>query len=443
MSEVKSISQVLLEYESAIEILESADRQPTSTDVLGVLMKRDALQSLVLKNAELLTDFYPEKVIAIADLDKRLKKQQHVIVKLVKLSEWRAILEPTEKHWWWFFPSQWDRFDWLWNTLSIAALAVSLSLLINTSTKILSGGATSGTTLVVVGQSFLTLLAGGGALTQAGKEGYEKALIRLHIDKNFWQEISCGLSLLLMCSLFGINYSLPNWAIAVNRNGVENYKNKRIESAKGDFERAIAMRPDYGEARYNLGWLYEEINDLDKAKAQYELAVQGDLQKFDKEVNHLKALNNLGRLYILKKEYGTAVLFLNQGIQESESTKSMTSGENSSEGGVYYSEGGIYYNLRKNMGWARLMQERYAESEVQLRSAIALNPKRSFAYCLLAQVVEAKEPSNQAIALEFWTKCISYATPRDFSQSEGDDWYGLANKRLDKAFSNKDTSKDK
>jgi hypothetical protein len=37
---------------------------------------------------------------------------------------------------------------------------------------------------------------------------------------------------------------------------------------------------------------------------------------------------------------------------------------------------------------------------------------------------------NQAIALELWTKCISSATPRDFSQSEGDDWYGLANKRL-------------
>jgi tetratricopeptide (TPR) repeat protein len=289
---------------------------------------------------------------------------------------------------------------------------------------------------VVVGQSFLTLLAGGGALTQAGKEGYEKALIRLHIDKDFWQEISCGLSLLLMCSLFGVNYSLPNWAIAVNQSGIENYNNKRIESAKSDFERAIAMRPDYGEAHYNLGWLYEELNDLDKAKAQYELAVQGDPQKFDQGVNHLKALNNLGRLYILKKEYGAAVLFLSQGIQESESTKSMTLGENSSEGGVYYS-------LRKNMGWARLMQERYVEAEVELRSAIKLDPNRSSSYCLLAQVLEAKEPKNQAIALDFWTKCISVATPKDFSQSEGDDWIGLANKRLDKMYSNKDTSKSK
>jgi tetratricopeptide (TPR) repeat protein len=432
MSEVKSVSQVLLGYKSALEKLEAKDRKASSSDALVVLMKRDALQALLTDRSELLTG----NLIALADLDKRLKKQKKLIVKLLKLSQWRAILEPPEKHWWWFFSSKCDKLDWLCNVGSILFLAVSLGLLINTSTRILSGGATSGNTVIVVLQSVLPLLAGGGAFTQAGKEAYEKILIGWQIDKQFWQEISCGLSFLVLCVLFGINNSLPNLAITVNRNGVENYKNKRIESAKGDFERAIAMRPDYGEARYNLGWLYEEINDLDKAKAQYELAVQGDLQKFDQGVNHLKALNNLGRLYILKKEYGTAVLFLNQGLQESESTKSMTSGENSSEGGVYYS-------LRKNMGWARLMQERYAESEVQLRSAIALDSKRSSAYCLLAQVLEAKEPNNQAITIEFWTKCISYATSRDFSQSEGDDWYGLANKRLDKAFFNKDTSKDK
>ena len=432
MSEVKSVSQVLLGYKSALEKLEAKDREPSSSDALVVLMKREALQALLIDRSELLTG----NLIAIADLDKRLKKQKNVIVKLVKLSEWRSILEPPEKHWWWFFSSKWERFDWLWNAGSILFLAVSLGLLINTSTRMLSGGATSGNTVIVVLQSVLPLLAGGGAFTKVGKESYEKILISLQINKQFWQEISCILSFSVLCVLFGVNYSLPNWAIAVNRSGLENYNNKRIESAKADFERAIAMRPDYGEAHYNLGCLYEELNDLDKAKVQYELAVQGDPQKFDKGVNHLKALNNLGRIYILKKEYGTAVRFLSQGIQESESTKSMTSRENSSEGGVYYS-------LRKNMGWARLMQERYVEAEVQLRSAIALDPKRSPAYCLLAQVLEAKEPKNQAIALEFWTKCISVATPRDFSQSEGDDWYGCANKRLDRKSCNKDISKDK
>lgn len=432
MSEVKSVSQVLLGYKSALEKLETKYPEPSSTDVLVVLMKREDLQALLSEHSELLT----ADLIAIADLDKRLKRQKNVIAKLIKLSEWRSILAPPENHWWWFFSSKWERFDWLWNAGSILFLAVSLGLLLNTSTRLLSGGATSGNTVFVVLQSVLPLLAGGGVFTKVGKEAYEKILISLQIDKQFWQEISCGLSFLVLCVLFGVNSTLPNWAITVNRSGIENYNNKRIESAKADFERAIAMRPDYGEARYNLGWLYEELNDLDNAKVQYELAVQGDPQKFDHVITYLKALNNLGRLYILKKEYGTAVRFLSQGIQESESTKSMTSGENSSEAGVYY-------NLRKNMGWVRLMQERYVEAEVHLRSAIALDSKRSSAYCLLAQVLEAKEPKNQAIGLELWTKCISSATPRDFSQPEGDDWYGLANKRLDKTFSNKDASKDK
>jgi len=71
-------------------------------------------------------------------------------------------------------------------------------------------------------------LACGGAFTQAGKEAYEKILIGFQIDKQFWQEISCGLSLLVLCILFGVNKSLENWAIAVNRSGVEHYKNKRI-----------------------------------------------------------------------------------------------------------------------------------------------------------------------------------------------------------------------
>jgi tetratricopeptide (TPR) repeat protein len=432
MSEVKSVSQVLLVYKSALEKLEAKYPKPSSTDALVVLMKREELQALLSERSELLTD----DLLEIADLDKRLNQQKNVIVKLIKLSEWRSILEPPEKHWWWFFSSKWERFDWLWNAGSILFLAVALGLLLNTSTRLLSGGANSENTVIVVLQSVLPLLAGGGAFTKVGKEAYEKILISLQIDKQFWQEISCGLSFLVLCVLFGVNSALPNWAIAANQSGIANYNNKRIESAKADFESAIAMRPDYGEAHYNLGWLYEELNDLDNAKVQYELAVQGDLQKFDQGANHLKALNNLGRIYILKKEYGTAVRFLNQGIQESANNKSMTSWDNSSDGGVYY-------NLRKNMGWVRLMQERYVEAEAQLRSAIALEPKRSSAYCLLAQVVEAKEPKNQVIALEFWTKCISFATPRDFSQSEEDDWYGLANKRLDRAFSNKDASKDK
>jgi tetratricopeptide (TPR) repeat protein len=284
-------------------------------------------------------------------------------------------------------------------------------------------------------------MAGGGALTHVGHKSYKKILIQLHIPKEFWQETSCILSWMLMGSLLGINAALPSWAHKVNRNGLENFDNKRIESAKADFERAIAMRPNYGEAHYNLGWLYEELNDLDKAKAQYEVAVQSDPQRFDSAITYVKALNNLGRLYVLKKDYGTAVRLLSQGVERAGaiSLQDKVGGRDD------------YYNLLKNLGWARFMQERYDDAEAKLAIAIKVNPDRSAAYCLLAQVVEAKSPkdspSNKAKALGAWTKCASKATSSDLAKPEDDNWHGLANKRLSEAVSsdnsNKDTSKEK
>ena len=74
----------------------------------------------------------------------------------------RSLIKPSESNWWWYFSSRLDDWDWLWNGLTIAALRVSLGLVVNTSSRILSG----------VGQSVLTLMAGGSALTQVGQKSY-------------------------------------------------------------------------------------------------------------------------------------------------------------------------------------------------------------------------------------------------------------------------------
>ena len=97
------------------------------------------------------------------------------------------------------------------------------------------------------------------------------------------------------------------------------------------------------------------------------------------------------------------------------------------------------------------MQERYEEAEAKLTVAVKVNPDRSAAYCLLAQVLEAKvpkdSPKDKAKVVGFWTKCASKATPSDLAKPEDDDWHGLANKRLSETVSsdnsNKDTSKEK
>jgi tetratricopeptide (TPR) repeat protein len=433
MSEDKSASQFLSDYRLALDCLKSSEKEILSDRVIDVLVKRDTLQSILSEPSKLTASELKE----IESLDRSLKEQKKVIMQISNLAALRSLIKPPETNWWWYFSSRWDNWDWLWNGLTIAALAVSLSLVVNTSSRILSGGANSENTLYVVGQSVLTLMAGGGALTQVGQKSYEKILIQLHIPKEFWQETSCSLSWLLMVSLFGINATLPSWAHRVNRNGLENFDNKRIESAKADFERAIAMRPNYGEAYYNLGWLYEELNDLDKAKAQYEVAVQSDPQRFDSAITYVKALNNLGRLYVIKKEYGTAVRLLSQGVERAGAINIQDKAEGRDD----------YYNLLKNLGWARLMQERYEDAEAKLATAIKVNPDRSAAYCLLAQVLEAKlpkdSPNSKAKALGAWTKCANKATPSDLAKPEDDNWHGLADKRLNETVSSDNSNKDK
>lgn len=434
MSEDKSASQFLSDYRLALECLKSSEKELLPDRVIDVLVKRDSLQSLLSEPSKLTASELKE----IESLDRSLKEQKNVILQVPNLDALRSLIKPPESNWWWYFSSRWDNWDWLWNGLTIAALTVSLSLVVNTSSRILSGGANSENTLYVVGQSVLTLMAGGGALTQVGQKSYEKILIQLRIPKEFWQETSCGLSWLLMVSLLGINAALPSWAHKVNRNGLENFDNKRIESAKADFQRAIAMRPNYGEAYYNLGWLYEELNDLDKAKMQYEVAVQSDPQRFDSAITYVKALNNLGRLYILKKEYGTAVHLLRKGFDRfNDLGLQDRDGKNMSK-----EQRDVYYSLYKNLGWARLMQESYDVAEARLKMAIKIDTNRSSAHCLLAQVVDAKFPQEPAKSLDLWRTCIAVVTPRDLAKPEEDEWSALANKRIEKILSGKEVKKE-
>ena len=333
MSEDKSASQFLLDYRSALECLKPNEKDSLSDRVIDVLMKRDSLQNILSESSKLTANELKE----VESLDRSLKEQKEVILQVPNLSELRSLIKPPESNWWWYVSSRWDNWDWLWNGLTIAALTVSLSLVVNTSSRILSGGANSVNTLYVFGQSVLTLMVGGGA--------------------------------------------------------------------------------------------------------QYEVAVQSDPQRFDSAITYVKALNNLGRLYVLKKDYGTAVRLLSQGVERANAINLQGNVEARDD----------YYNLLKNLGWARLMQERYEEAEAKLTVAVKVNPDRSAAYCLLAQVLEAKvpkdSPKDKAKVVGFWTKCASKATPSDLAKPEDDDWHGLANKRLSETVSsdnsNKDTSKEK
>ncbi len=402
-------------YATNLTALDEAGADASCEQILKVLVARDAVRTAL--NAEE-KEVIKECLMTLFELDSRLKKQEEVITQGVNLADWRTSLNPPPDAWWWYFPPpihQWDRYDWLWSTLAITCTTASFSLLADIAPRFWAGGPSTVGAFAVIGPSVLSLLAGGGALTQAGRTAVEKLLGACKIPKHFWQEVSCGASVLVLLGLVGFRFSLPQIAVWYNERGEKFHYVKenealtlhKLASAEQYYQRAIKLDPNYATAYFNLGRLYGTRQELDKARVQYKVAMQ---------LGSLDAMNNLARLYILDKKYSTAVELLYQGIDSLAGSKPSQQG----------------YYLWKNLGWARLGQKRYGEAQEALYKAIELKNQVKFVpaapNCLMAQALEGL--GDQKAALGEWKTCAQYASQ---SIPEEDAWLDMAQKRLNSA----------
>ena len=412
----------LICYETAIKTLEETTTQSKTTDyqvllqqVVDTVVARDGLQNQ-LDNAE--SD--AQSLVKISDLDSRLEQQyetlpqkigrEHLSLMVAKLDELRDIRHPPAKAWWWFakIPVHWwDQLDLAWDTLAIVWLAATFSLLTDISSRFLSGGVGTVGAFAVIFQSVLAL-AGGGALTKTGQSVIEGTLKRWQIPKHYWQESKFGAASLLLLFFVGFRLSLPRIAVVYNNTGYQDYQAGRLDSAESQYKRAIKLDPDYTEAHYNLGLLYEDLQDFKRARTEYSVAVQSGF---------FPAHNNLARLHILSKNYPAAVNLLLKGIFLLENDNQFTQGKPL-----------VRYSLYKNLGWARLNQSRYEDAKDALKEAIAIKaiPQQASAHCLLAQALEQLEEDKKA--LEAWINCDKY--PRNPDAPEEDEWIHQAKQRL-------------
>ncbi|WP_107807037.1 hypothetical protein [Nodularia spumigena] len=173
-------------------------------------------------------------------------------------------------------------------------------------------------------------------------------------------------------------------------------------------------------AHRQLGLIYEQLQDLDKAQSYYKLALQGNLPI---------AYSDVSRLYLLNKKPNEAVsllytlstvLYKNNQAKEKANHK-LTEEDNF-----------LLYQLYNNRGWARFQQQFYADAKIDLEKAITYDNKlsdRSYkngaAYCLLAQVLENLEKPKEAIIQ--WKLCIAYGNNR-LPEIAG--WKAIASQRF-------------
>ncbi len=197
-------------YEAAITALEPAGFL-SEEQIVEVLISRDVVQSAIADKTQPNPGYLIKKV---KELDKRLKQHTESTNWTKSLIDLQSIFNPPKKDWWWLLdpitPKPWrDRYDWLWRFLSLAFLTASLSLVVDISTRFVSGGTDTGGVFAVIIPSVLTLLAGGGALTKTGQEAIEYILISLKINKNLWDEAIFVVSFVLLGFLILFHYSLP------------------------------------------------------------------------------------------------------------------------------------------------------------------------------------------------------------------------------------------
>ena len=204
---------------------------------------------------------------------------------------------------------------------------------------------------------------------------------------------------LLLLALGGVGWPLgaPRLATVFNNRGFHQYFAGDLPPARSALLLALRLDPNNRTALYNQAWQCERVRDFDCARQKYRQAAKLGLAA---------AHSSLARLDILDRDYGVAVDLLWVGLR-------------------LEAPDPVRYALYKNLGWARLGQERPLEAEQHLRTAISIDPERASGRCLLAQVLERQ--GEMAGSLAEWEVCDRDANPED---PDEDVWLGLARQRL-------------
>ncbi|MHC5717667.1 MAG: tetratricopeptide repeat protein [Nostoc sp.] len=138
------------------------------------------------------------------------------------------------------------------------------------------------------------------------------------------------------------------------------------------YEIIFKLKPNKWESHYGLGDFYDRQGEYDLAQKQYEIAIRSSDQA-------IFAVAALARLKNKKGDYNAAATLALNGLKKTNSKE-------------------LQASLYKDLGWARLMENKLPEAEKYLEKATKLDSERTDAYCLLSQVEESLGQFNYARA---------------------------------------------
>ncbi|OKH17571.1 tetratricopeptide repeat protein [[Limnothrix rosea] IAM M-220] len=408
-----SIGEAIYNYQNALQLFIA---QPNQQHLLETLYARDRLAYLLRENSPISVGYQDQ----LTHLDQEFKQQANLIVETLDLAPTRESCSPSPEAWWWFpekflQPHEQDKLDWAWRSGTLVGWTVNLALLTDITTKFISGGIGLGGAGAIILPSLLTLVKARGDLTDVGQNSLRSLFTKIGIKSQWREEATMVSTWALFFVIFGLWASLPQISKLYNYLGHQAAQSGDLPTAEANYKRAIALKEDNMQAHYNLGNLYEDLRDVEAAKAQYEIVANAEPANADNNV--ALAQNNLARLFILEEDYSSAASLLTEVKNNLQYVP-----EDVQE------ETGLVYSFNKNLGWARYKQELYDQADLYLTAAEEIRPDGAAAHCLQAQNFAAKDETTQAIAA--WEKCRDLADP---AQPDQDNWLVMAIKALDAA----------
>ncbi|MEI6330386.1 MAG: tetratricopeptide repeat protein [Pseudanabaena sp. ELA645] len=378
-------------------------------NILSILLARDQLQNLLTQN------YLPSstQALAIADLDDRLLHHRDGLLRAIKLGRLHKALSPSEDHWWWFISQPEpiieivpeDKFDWIFNSLSLLFLAGFGSLTTQIIPIIFADGLGIFESVGLMGPGALLTIIGTNIKGGENRDKFMRNMEKIGIPQKFCSEATC----LLAASLFGVAYiarqALPSYYFnQLVRDGVQLYQQSRLVPAEEKLRAALKL-PDLDQKEVGKVWSYigviqESIGHNPEAIEAYERAIL---------LGNKQSINNVARVYIAKADLLTAETYLKLGLQRANQSQE-------AKNPLYQ------YHLYRNLGWVYLEAKRYKEAETVLETAREFSNQsltkeflgQGMASCFLGAVYEKTDRVEQAKPI--WERCIKRGKPETIQE---------------------------
>jgi hypothetical protein len=407
-------------YISAIEMITKMDPseenqsdtiQINEADALSVLVTRDELEHLITQNIRLSV----AEILTVADLDHKLAKYHTILLNSINVAQFHDLLHPPKNHWWWFVPvdesleetvDPWDRFDWVFNLLSMAFLAGFASLATQIIPIVFSNGVSILESLGFLGPGAVLTMIGSNLRGGEGRDKFIKAMGQLGVPAKFCSEVTCLLALFLFSAAYVARQSLPKYYFKTFfEEGVSLYKQSRLILAQESLNAALKLpdsEPKQVSDVFNyLGLIEESTGQHSKAIEYYDRSIL---------LGNKEAISNISRVYIAKEDLLTAETYLKLGIQRTIDT-------NDTKDKI------LQFNLHRNLGRVYLEGKRYKEAEMELETARTISSQylnneqffgKGMASCFLAVVYEKTD--RYAEVAPIWQRCRTRGKPETLDE---------------------------